>query len=315
MMSRMLKRLGASSMYRWVNRKLLSMHYGDKQVSMHETVLLLLHHLRSEDIDTKATSVAFKFTLALFPATIFLFTLVPYVPVENLSVQVLDFIERSIPSQFYDALFPTLQDIATRKRGGLLSFGFFLALYFSTSGMVGLMVAFNNRSHEVESRNWWQVRVTATLLTVMLAVVFLLIVFVLVLGTLILDFLAEHTFLTTGITGFLVLILRYLLVALLFFISISSVYFFAPTVRRQWKFLSPGAVIATCLCLLASGLYSYYLNHFFANDRLYGSLAAFIGLMLWFYIVSLLLIIGFEINMSISKAYQHSKKNFFKRGT
>lgn len=315
MLRRILRALSSLSLYRWINRKLLSMHYGDKQVSLHETLMLLLHHLRSEDIDTKATSVAFKFTLALFPATIFLFTLVPYVPVENLSIQVLDFIERSIPSQFYDALYPTLQDIATRKRGSLLSFGFLLALYFSTSGMVGLMVAFNNRSHETENRSWWQVRLTATLLTVMLAIVFLLVVFVLVLGTIILDFLAEHTFLTTGITGFLILILRYLLVALLFFISISSVYFFAPTVRRQWKFLSPGAVIATALCLLASGLYSYYLNHFFASDRLYGSLAAFIGLMLWFYIVSLLLIIGFEINMSVSKAYQHSKKNFFRSRT
>jgi membrane protein len=299
--------------YRQLNAKLLSIRYGEKQVSLHDTLVLFFYHIRSEDLDTRASSVAFKFTLALFPATIFLFTLVPYIPIEGLSISVLDFIERSIPEQFYDVLHPTLVDIATRKRGGLLSFGFLLALYFATGGMTGLITAFNNRAHETERRSIWQVRWTATALTCMLALVFIVVVFILVLGTSILTFLDEHTFLTKGFTGVLVLLLRYFLVVVLFFVGISITYFFAPSVRGQWKLISPGAVIASMLCLLASALYSYYLNHFFANDRLYGSLAAFIGLMLWFYLLSTVLIVGFEINMSVTKAYKISKHNFFKR--
>lgn len=299
--------------YKRLNAQLLKVRYGEKQVSLHDTLTLFFYHIRSEDIDTKASSVAFKFTLAIFPATIFLFTLVPYIPIEGLSTSVLEFIERSIPEQFYDVLHPTLVDIATRKRGGLLSFGVLLALYFATGGMTGLITAFNNRAHETERRSQWQVRWTATALTCMLAVVFIVVVFILVLGTSILTFLDEHTFLTKGFTGVLVLLLRYVLVMVLFFVGISSTYYFAPSVRGQWKFISPGAVIASVLCLLASALYSYYLNHFFANDRLYGSLAAFVGLMLWFYILSILLIVGYEINMSVTKAYRQSKHNFFRR--
>lgn len=303
----------ANRLYFILNQRLLNIRYGEKQVSLHDTIRLFIFHVNSEDLDTKATSVAFKFTLALFPATIFLFNLLPYIPIVHLPEAVLGLIERSIPEQFYDALYPTIKDIATRKRGGLLSFGFFLTLYFSMSGMVGIITAFNNHAHEVENRSWWQVRITALMLTFMLALVFVLVAIMLLLGTDMLNWLTRTTALTTGFEGWLIVIFRYVLIMLLFFVSISTVYYFAPAVRGQWKFISPGALIAAGLGILASGGFSFYLNNFFANDRLYGSLAAFIGLMLWFYVLSLVLIVGYEINMSVSKAIKITKRNFFKR--
>jgi membrane protein len=118
-------------------------------------------------ITNRASSLAFNFFLALFPAVIFLFTLISYVPVNDFQDQLLGIIRNIMPDNAYQAARSTIEDIVKHKRGGLLSFGFILALYFSTNGINALIESFNQTYHSIETRSFLKQRVIALILTVL----------------------------------------------------------------------------------------------------------------------------------------------------
>ena len=121
-------------------------------------------------IVTRAQSLAFSFFLAIFPATIFLFSLIPYVPIRDFQDQLLLLIQNVLPKNAYESARETIEDIIKHQRGGLLSLGFVFALYFTTNGFMALMRGFNSSYHEQEKRSPWKSRGVAFILTIILSV-------------------------------------------------------------------------------------------------------------------------------------------------
>ena len=89
-----------------------------------EILLFFLNGLKKGAISTRASSIAFNFFLAFFPALIFFFTLIPYIPIDNFQEILLQLLGEVLPSSTNEAAFGTLNDIISNPRGGLLSFGF-----------------------------------------------------------------------------------------------------------------------------------------------------------------------------------------------
>ncbi|HEY6976764.1 MAG TPA: YihY/virulence factor BrkB family protein, partial [Chitinophagaceae bacterium] len=94
--------------------------------------------------------------------------------------------------------------------------------------------------------------------------------------------------------------LRWIIVVLLFLYSIAFIYKFAPSIQKRWKLLSPGAVFATILMILTTYLFSVWAQNFSNYNKFYGSIGTVLMMMLLIYINSLVLLIGFEVNVSIS---------------
>ena len=254
--------------------------------------------LTDNDLTERAASVAYNLILAVFPTIIFLFTLIPYIPSVD-EAQIMGFFARALPGGTFNSVAPTLKDIISRPRSGVLSVGFLLALYSATSGLVALMNAFNS-SHEItEQRSFLYKRGVAVGLTAMLAVSLFLAIILLVVGGVVIEYLARFGVFNNVVVYFALKIARYLLVFGVFVGVISIIYRYGPDVNMRWTFVTPGSVTASVLIVLTTLAFSYYVSNFGSYNKVYGSIGTLIALMIWINLVSTLLIFGFEINVNL----------------
>ena len=174
-----------------------------------------------------------------------------------------------------------LMILFNKPRGGLLSFGFITALFLATNGMIALMNAFDScyRSNK-KKRGFFKKRVIATFLTFLLASILFLTIVLLIVGRLILDAFTAFELMNKFYINLLD-ILRYVSCYFNVFMSNSVIFYLAPSVSRRWSFFSVGSVIATALSILISILFSFYIDNFGMYNKLYGSIGAMIGVMVW----------------------------------
>lgn len=268
-------------------------------VTVYDVVDQLIHELKLDSVTKRASYMAFNFTLSLFPTIIFLFTLIPYIPVSNLNVEIMTFLQDVMPREMFAATRSTIEDIINIPHGGLLSTGVLFALILSSNGIMALLDAFDKKYHTFRNRSYLRKRLIATLLTVILSLVLLLSVAGLFFGTYIVDFLVFHEVLSEQATPSLLNLLKLTSLALLFFATTSVIYYYVPAVDDKWPFFSAGAVVATMLIFLVSFLFTLYIRIFNSYNHFYGSIGALVGLMVWLDFVCMTLVLGFEINISI----------------
>lgn len=255
-------------------------------------------------LNMRATSLAFSFFLALFPSIIFLFTLIPYIPIDNFQDYLFNLLQSVMPKSAFEATEGTIADIINKPRGGLLSFGFISALYFSTNGFNAMIDAFNETYHTIETRHpLWQRLVSLAMVFVtvlMLTIAILLIIF----SEIGLHKLVHHD----KTLYYLLLIGKWTILFALSFGLISFNYFIGPKKKKGWKFFSAGSIFAAVLIALASLAFAYYVNNFGTYNSLYGSIGTLIVVLLWIYINSLILLLGFDLNASIHSAKEANEK-------
>ncbi|UOQ55293.1 YihY/virulence factor BrkB family protein [Hymenobacter cellulosivorans] len=278
---------------------LKQLHIAHGRASVYDVVDRMIQELKLDSISKRASYMAFNLTVALFPTIIFLFTLIPYIPVPNLNVDILQFLGDIIPREMYVAVSGTIEDIVNIPHGGLLSFGFAAALVLSSNGIMALLDAFEKKYPSFKRRTYLRKRVIATLLTVVLSAVLLLAIVGIFFGTYIIDALVFHEIVPEQFTNQLISILKYGSVVGLFLLTTCLVYYYVPPIHDKWPFLSAGAVVATLLIFLVSFLFILYVKIFDSYNHFYGSIGTLVGFMVWLDFVCMTLILGFEINVSI----------------
>jgi membrane protein len=281
-----------------------------ENVSMYKILKIFLQNLTDDEILDRANGVAYNFLLAIFPGIIFLFTLIPYVTAyfpEVNKESIMAFLGGQMPPSMFDVISSTILDILSNQRGGLLSLGFLVSLYLSTNGTMALMRAFNACYRTIESRSGLKTRLIATGLTLNLAFVVFTAIILLVVGQLMLDYalnhLREFPFLKLdSFTVFMLFALRFLVIFIVFFFAISTLYYFGPAIHYNWRFFSIGSLIATLLTLAVSYGFSFYVTNFGTYNKVYGSIGVLIAIMVWVQLVTIVLLVGYEINASIHNA-------------
>ncbi len=303
------------SFYTSIIRFLKKVKVEEGRISLYEIARVFMTKLWNDEILERANGVAFSFTLAIFPAVIFLFTLIPYIdPIPDLDTKAMEFLQEWMPAYMYDTVASTIQDILSRPRGGLLSFGFLFSVFLATNGMLTLMKAFNSVYKTVENRGFFKTRFIATLLTFMLAFVFLLALVLLIVVPAIIKVVMESEFFKEvgipidGFTIFLIQISRFIVMFSVFMIAISFIYYFGPAIEYKWRFFSTGSLIATVLTLAVSYGFSFYISNFGTYNKFYGSIGALIALMIWFFLLAVIMLVGYELNASIHKATKHIRE-------
>lgn len=311
MKRKILSKILDSRLYHNLVSLLKRIRFRRKGVSLFDIIEVFIEKLQNDEIVTRANGVAFNFTLAIFPAIIFVFTLIPYIQISNLpelDQQIMKFLEGWMPAAMYEVASTTIEDIISNRRGGLLSFGFLFSLFLATNGMISLMKAFNKCYRTVENRGFIQSRFIATLLTFMLAVVLFFAMMLLVIGQQAINFLQSAPWIDIeGYVFFLVLSLRFIVLFLIFLVAISSIYYLAPAVHDRWQFFSPGSLTAAFLSLIVTFGFTFYLNNFATYNKFYGSIGVLIALMIWLSLLSVIMLVGFEINASIDKSSKNMK--------
>jgi membrane protein len=280
-------------------------------VSLYKIMKLLVRNLQQDEILNRANAVAFSFILAIFPAIIFLFTLIPYISQvipEVTSQSIMEFLAEMLPLSMYEVISSTVQDIISNQRGGLLTFGFVFSLYLATNGMMSLMGAFNACYKTDDRRGGFKMRMVATGLTINLALVLFLAIILLVVGQLALNYVLTHLNEFSWLEGidkftvYILFVLRFLVIFIVFFLAVSTIYYFGPAIHYNWKFFSIGSFLATLLILGVSYGFSFYVTNFGTYNKVYGSIGVLIALMVWVQLVTVVLLVGYEINASIHNA-------------
>ena len=273
--------------------------FDSKVITWYEFIKKMIDKVSGNDLGERSAAVSFNLLLAVFPAVIFLFTLIPYIPITNIEGEIMGLLRRAIPAGTYEAVDSTIRDIISRERGGVLSFGFLATIYAATNGMVALMNAFHSSNEIPDKRGFFKIRLVALGLTFSFGIAIILAIVVLLVGGVVTDYLLHFGILNNPVFVYFLSVARYLLVFAVFVAVVSVIYKYGPDVNMKWAFVTPGSTTASVLIVLTTFIFSYYLSNFGSYNKLYGSIGTLIALMVWVNLIALLVVLGFEMNVSL----------------
>lgn len=272
---------------------------GFEGLPLFDVIRFFHRQVKTIGISERAAAISYNFMMAVPPSLLFLFTLIPHLPfisMTSLRIQLHTLIFDMIPRREYNAeLIKFVDSFIDGTRIGLLSFGLLLSLFFASNAMMGLMRAFNKNYPGFERRKtlnkrWMAIKLTMLIFSLLLCYLILLIMQGRLLELIVTD---------SGWRN-VISYARWILMVMLVFFAIAFIYKYAPAIQKRWNFISPGTILATCLSIFTSLGFSVYVNNFGRYNALYGSIGTIMVLMALIYINSLVLLIGFELNVSIS---------------
>jgi membrane protein len=253
-----------------------------------------------------AAQLAYYFFLALFPALLFLVAIVSFIPVAGLLETITSTLARVAPSEVISIVQDQILKIAHDKNGGLLTLGMLGTIWSTSSGVNAIISTFNEAYDIQEGRPWWKVKALALGLTIVLAV-FIVVSFALVMvGPTLAEKLAAKFYLGPAFEWSWK-ILQWPVIFGVVSLAVAIIYYYAPDAEQDWIWITPGSVLATALWLLISVGFRFYVTHFTSYQATYGVIGGVIVLMLWFYVSSLAVLIGAELNAEIEHASPYGK--------
>ena len=283
---------------------------GFSGVSLYEVVTFVLKETQKDNLTTRANSVSFSLFLSIFPAIIFIFTLLPlFTIVQDYTTMLSNQLQGVIPKSAHEYIFSIIHDITSIKRDSLLSIGALLALFFSSNGMLTLMSGFDKAHHEsFKPRKWYISRLIAIGLTIVLTLLLIVSLIMLVLEGNVMTYLRDVVRFS-DLFIFIFTLFNWFVAVFLVYTGISLIYTLGPSMHRRIPFINVGAMIATILSLITSLGFSFFINNFGRYNEIYGSIGALIVMMVWIQFNSFILLVGFELNASISVHKHKRRKN------
>ncbi len=273
---------------------------GFERVPVLKVLQLVLKEIFSPVLMLRAKAIAFSFFLALFPSIIFLFSLLPYVPIDNFANEIIGYLKRVAPNKEMVNLFlPIVNDILGQPKVGVLSIGFLLIIFFMKNGVITMMQSFNVHFDHKDPFLFVKNQIKSIILTLIILFLFVSTIFLLVLGKTIMTFIFNFFDYDGQFLVVLIDFLRYTISISLNVLVVSILYNYGPALKIQQRFITPGSILATTLIIGVSLLFSKYIIHFGNYNKLYGSLGTIMLTMIWLYWNSMAILIGFEINRSI----------------
>lgn len=267
----------------------------------------LITRIKNVDVTGLAAQLAFFFLLALFPLLIFMFTLLPYLNLDQ--AEIFMFIRDYAPESVASLLEETLSDVLSQRSGGLLSFGIIATIWSASKGMNALTKALNLSYFQEESRSFIIARGMSVVFTIMLIAVVVVALVLPVFG----EQIGTFAFSYLGLEeGFLKLWanLRWFLPPILIYSVFSLIYWLVPNLKLQYRSVILGSIIVTIGWIVTSLGFSFYVGNYGSYSNTYGSIGAIIVLMMWLYLSGIILMIGGQINAVMKDRRQaiHARK-------
>ena len=280
---------------------------GFQGISLYDSLNFFRKEIFSAKFNDRASSVSFKFIMAIPPSLLLFFTLIPYLPIDNIDKTITDIIALITPSpSTQKAINKIITDFYKHKKNTLLSFSLILTLYYSSNGMLGLMRQFNRALPGFKKRNMVKRRSMAIALTglLMLSVIITAAFFIFQ------AWVIKNIGAKAIQKNWIIQSVSYLIIAGMIFLTVCAVYRFGPAVKRRWKWVTPGSIVATTLIIITTLLLNWVVNNLVNYDKIYGSISTLIVFILWIFYNAQILLIGFELNVSIMVNREIKAGNF-----
>jgi membrane protein len=268
-----------------------------------QVVKRTLKEIRDDNCFGLAAQLAFYFLLAVFPALIFFVALTGFVPVENALNTLLAGLGTVAPQGFVRLLRVQLAQLAAGTHTSALTLGIIGAIWSSSAGMAAIIDALNRAYDVTEWRPWWRRRLLAVFLTVAL-VLFIIVALTLFLVGPALAFRLASWFGFRSAIALLWTMLRWPVILFCIVFTLNLVYHYAPNRPSRWVWVTPGSLLATALWIIVSVAFKAYVTNFGNYTATYGAIGGAIVAMLWFYVSSVAILIGAELNGVIEQAWR-----------
>tara|TARA_X000000368_G_scaffold232214_1_gene183424 strand:- start:551 stop:1480 length:930 start_codon:yes stop_codon:yes gene_type:complete len=307
-MSRIIEKVKSSQVYRKISYffKLIKIP-GLNGLSLYELTKIYIEGIINGTLTARAGSISFSFFMALFPFLLFILNLIPFIPIDDLDTIVFNFIELLLPKETHLFFSDIFLDIQSQQRKGLLSSVFILSIFLTANGVNSIFISFEE-SYNVElTRNFFKQYFLSVCVGILLGLFLLFAVVVFIYYEI---YILQNlkTFLPNEINS--IRLGQTFFFILLTYFSISILYYFGTLEGKIQKFFSPGALMTTLLIVISAYVFGVYIEKFSNYNQLYGSIGALLIFMLFCWINSILLLLGFELNASLNKLKnQSSLKN------
>ena len=276
---------------------------GFGQLSLYDVGSFFIKSLSGGTLGIRSAAIAFNFFLALFPAVLFLFTLIPYIPIPDFQSEFISLLEQLIPSYAFESIEETLVDIAMNPRSGLLSFGFITTIVLVSNGVTAVIRAFNSSINAYETRSFIGLRVSSLIMLFAVTALLSVAIATLMFGRTVIGILASKHIINGVFSTILLYVVQWVVILTLCLISVSVIYYFAPAKHTKMGFISIGSVLATVLLLAATAGFGFYLSNFSNYNALYGSIGTLRAILVLINLYANILLAGFELNLSICAAH------------
>lgn len=273
---------------------------GFQGLPFYDVVIFFFKQINRVGLNERAAAISFNFIMAIPAAMIFIFTLVPYLPVATeFKAQLLKLIKDLTPNKATSQLIIGFIDDFFKPRNGLLSFVFLITLFYASNAMIGIVRTFDRSIQETKGYFLHQrlraLRLTTLLILLLIASVLMLIGQEELAGILKNIFHMRRRARIPWWNG-----VRYTVILAFLFYGIALIYRYGPSVHKKWPLVSPGAILSTFLILATTVIFSFWVNNFASYNKVYGSIGTVLIVMLLIYFNSLILLIGFELNVSLT---------------
>ena len=280
---------------------------GLQGMSLYDVIEMYISGIVRGALTSRAGGISFSFFMALFPFILFILTLIPYVPIEGFQKDFLFMIEQLLPPNTASSVEGVITDIANNRYGGLLSFGFIASIFLMTNGVNAILGGFEYSYHITEMRNILRQYFIAMGMAILLALVLVITVSVAIYLEIFINDLKAHGWLENDV--FWIEKGQLLLFVITLFISVSFLYKYGTKETKRYYFFSPGTVLTTLLTILNFKLFAIYVLKFSTYNKLYGSIGTLLVLMLFVWLNSIILLLGFELNASITSLKKQNLKH------
>jgi membrane protein len=253
----------------------------------------LYEKINDDDITGNAAQVAFYFSFAMFPLLLFFLSVFGFIlsNANELRTELFSYLQQVMPVSAFDLVQTTITEVAENSTGGKLTLGILITLYSASAGIDNLRTALNEVYNLKETRSWLKTKLLALLITLVIGILFVIALGFIFYGEQLLSYLLPID------SSFILKPLGWLTILITLLLTFAVVYNFTPNHQPfEWKWISPGAIVALVSWLLVSLVFRLYLHYFNTYDKTYGSLGAVIILLLWLYLTALVVLIGAAIN-------------------
>ncbi len=278
------------------------------KVSIYDVVAFIWYEIGRITLFSRANAMAFSFFLSLFPAIIFLFTVATHIPIyDTFKGEINGYIDHIMPTNAGTEVKSAIERLV-KPNTSVLSLGFILTIYFSSNGMLAMMEGFEKlHLPTFKRRPAIRKRLIGIALTMLLGMLLVGSVVLIILGNWLIG-LATELLNLSAFGGALIDLFRWMTIILLFYFGIAIIYRYGAAMHQRFRWLTPGATLATIFSLISSLAFSFYVEYFDTYNKVYGSIGTIMVLMLWIQINCLILLIGFELNASIAVNRQRKKE-------
>ncbi|MEJ5059546.1 MULTISPECIES: YihY/virulence factor BrkB family protein [unclassified Pseudomonas] len=276
-----------------------------KGLPIHRVMVRTVTEFVDDEMSTYASALAYQMLFSLFPFILFLIALIGFLHLPDFFSWLRLQSELVLPPQALEQVNPVIDQLQQSK-GGLLSVGIVIALWTASAGVRLMMSAMNAAYDVVEGRPAWKRFPLSIIYTVGIAGMLLIAAALMVLGPQVMSWIAAQV----GLEYFIVTlwtIARWPVIVILLMIAVALIYYVMPDVKQEFRFITPGSVLAVVVWIIASLGFGLYVKEFANYNAMYGSIGAIIVLLLYFYISAAVLLLGAEMNAVIEHMSKEGK--------